>query len=48
MVSGGGQDGHKGEAGAQEDPAADVQEAVGAAPGPRPGTHHVATIRGSP
>ena len=48
MVSGGGQDGHKSEAGAQQDPAADVQEAVGAAPGPGPAAHHVATIRSSP
>ena len=48
MVSGCGQDSHEGEAGAQEDPASDVQEAVMTSPRPGPGAHHVATIGRSP
>ena len=48
MVGGCGQDSHEGEAGAQEDPASDVQEAVVTSPRPGPGAHHVATIGRSP
>ena len=48
MVGGGSKDGHEGEAGAQEDPASDVQEAVRTSPRPRPGTHHVSAIGSSP
>ena len=48
MVGGGGKDGHEGEAGAKEDPASDVQEAVRTSARPRPGAHHVAAISGSP
>ena len=48
MVGGCGQDGHESEAGAQEDPASDVQEAVRTSPRPRPGAHHVPAISSGP
>ena len=48
MVGGCGQDGHESEAGAQEDPASDVKEAVVTSPRPGPGAYHVATISRGP
>ena len=48
MIGGCGQDGHECEAGAQEDPASDVKEAVVTSPRPGPGAHHVAAISRGP
>ena len=48
MVGGCGQDGHESEAGAQEDPASDVKEAVVTSPRPGPGAHHVAAVGRGP
>ena len=48
MVGGCSKDGHESEAGAQEDPASDVKEAVVTSPRPGPGAHHVAAIGRSP
>ena len=46
MVCGGGQDGHEGEAGAEEDPAPDVEEGVarGAPPPEPPGAQVLSTV----
>ena len=48
MVGGCSKDGHESEAGAQEDPASDVKEAVVTSPRPGPGAHHVAAISRGP